>query len=280
MPNYITNTVKVKDMDVLKEKLLAVDEDGNYLVDFNKLIPMPKDINNTIAGGCEWVIDKFGLLTAQKDKQTDMVQPLLDSLYDAKLTQAEFINKVEETNNTFKFIACYDLSHVTDVSKQKEMIHNVIKGYYNFKKYGVRNWYDWSNKYWGTKWNGMETLVNEYDNTVLFQTAWACPFPILEELSKYTDILVSFADEDIGNNYGIFKYSNGKLDIILDGANHSIGESYACRFEEVEDIEDTYSEDNYTDEEIQKYFETDRETLIDSIIEDFNKANELINSLF
>ena len=280
MPNYITNTVKVKDMDVLKEKLLAVDECGNDIVDFNKLRPMPKEILDTIAGGCEWIVDKFGILAEYKNKQTDMVQPLLDSLYDAELTQAEFINKVEETNNTFKFIACYNLYHITDVAEQKEKIHNVLKGYYNLRKYGVRNWYDWSNEYWGTKWNGMETIVDEYNNTISFQTAWACPFPVLEELSKYTDFIVSFADEDTGNNYGIVKFSNGKSNIILDDTNHNIGESYACRFEEIENIEDTYSEYNYTDEEIQEYFKTDRETLINTIVEDFNKTNKLINSLF
>ena len=68
MPNYITNTVKVKDMDVLKEKLLAVDECGNDIVDFNKLIPMPKEILDTIAGGCEWIVDKFGILAEYKNK--------------------------------------------------------------------------------------------------------------------------------------------------------------------------------------------------------------------
>ena len=55
MPNWVTNTVKVENWDVLKEKLIDVDK---YEVDFNKLIPMPEDLNIT-AGGYEWQEDKY-----------------------------------------------------------------------------------------------------------------------------------------------------------------------------------------------------------------------------
>ena len=70
-------------------------------------------------------------------------------------------------------------------------------------KYGANNWYDWSCKHWGTKWDACETHTQ--DRTVEFETAWSCPVPVLRELAKQVGgILVFFADEDIGSNCGGF----------------------------------------------------------------------------
>lgn len=71
------------------------------------------------------------------------------------------------------------------------------------RKYGENNWYDWSHKNWGTKWDARETRT--YRNTVEFNTAWSCPLPVLRELGKKVGgILVFYADEDIGSNLGGF----------------------------------------------------------------------------
>jgi len=51
------------------------------------------------------------------------------------------------------------------------------------KKYGAKDWYDWSIKNWGTKWDlsdkkdDEEIEVERYDNCVIFsfQTAWSPP---------------------------------------------------------------------------------------------------------
>lgn len=52
-------------------------------------------------------------------------------------------------------------------------------------KYGENNWYDWSVKNWGTKWNAYSfKLISRNDNAVhiQFDTAWAPPTPIFEKL--------------------------------------------------------------------------------------------------
>lgn len=71
------------------------------------------------------------------------------------------------------------------------------------EKYGEKNWYDWSIKHWGTKWNASESNIE--GNFVRFETAWSCPVPLLVELGKKVGgILVFYADEDTGSNCGGF----------------------------------------------------------------------------
>lgn len=58
------------------------------------------------------------------------------------------------------------------------------KYYWNlYEKYGCYNWYDWSNKYWGTKWNACDSYIVD-DNNINFSTAWCTPEPIWKSLSK------------------------------------------------------------------------------------------------
>ena len=63
--------------------------------------------------------------------------------------------------------------------------------------YGDQNWYHWSIKHWGTKWNATET-TRTADNQIDFQTAWSPPMPWLLELSKQhpKEKFVMFCDEE------------------------------------------------------------------------------------
>jgi len=85
------------------------------------------------------------------------------------------------------------------------------------KKYGENNWYDWSIKNWGSKWNSYGyDCFPEYEagnNTIQFNTAWSCVNKILEELSKmYPDVEFKYkwADEDFGYNVGYSSWKNGE----------------------------------------------------------------------
>lgn len=282
MPNWVTNTVKVQNFDVLKEKLLT--EDGE--VDFNKLLPMPKDLEIT-AGGCEWLDDNYnmGFFKEQIEAQTTIIEPILDEIYNQKtITQDEFIQEVEKRMAVlyYKFTTIYKINtELKDEKTIKEDIRNVLKGYYNLRTYGTKNWYEWCRKNWSTKWNvGTADFIYEDYKTICFQTAWSTPEGIFRELSKYTKVAVRYADEDTGRNYGLDLYENGELTEVINDRNKSIGEAYACRGESLENIADYYCEDNYTDDEMQKYFGTDRETFINEAEKDFNKAMQIIDNTF
>jgi len=47
---------------------------------------------------------------------------------------------------------------------------------------GTKNWYNWSIKYWGTKWDCYDITI--YKSILEFGTAWSPPFPIIKAISK------------------------------------------------------------------------------------------------
>ena len=192
MPNWVTNNLNIAEKDLETFKKLALDENG--MVDFNILIPRPKDLDIT-AGCYEWCIDKYGFNKEQETKQNTLLKPVLDKLYNENLSQDEFV-KLACTDEVFKIAKeVYNL-------EKKSNLDNILRGYYNLRKYGYTNWYDWCREKWGTKWNASETFGSGTSFT--FDTAWNTPYAWLEELSKHVSFKGSFADEDLGNNCGLF----------------------------------------------------------------------------
>jgi len=71
--------------------------------------------------------------------------------------------------------------------------------------------YNWCIKHWGTKWNAYD-ISYQYDD-LYFDTAWSTPLPIWAALSARfpeMELVIEFADEDIGSNCGILTYKGGK----------------------------------------------------------------------
>jgi len=83
------------------------------------------------------------------------------------------------------------------------------------------DWYSWSVKNWGTKWNAYDVAVFRDENdegTILitFQTAWSHPRPVIQALSKKfpeTDFGLMYADEDWGANYGMYNIKNEEMTV-------------------------------------------------------------------
>jgi len=58
------------------------------------------------------------------------------------------------------------------------------------KKYGAKDWYDWGNKNWGTKWNSVDTEITQDEReglTYTFNTAWDCPREVVFKLQCILD---------------------------------------------------------------------------------------------
>ncbi len=74
--------------------------------------------------------------------------------------------------------------------------------------------YDWQSQNWGTKWNSYdhhEDIVRtEFATTWTFQTAWACPFPILHELSRQFSCRVATTWVDEGGSRGRVIYDKSR----------------------------------------------------------------------
>lgn len=65
---------------------------------------------------------------------------------------------------------------------------------------------DWARENWGTKWNAYD-IKSISPTEVRFHTAWSHPFPVIEALALvFPDeaIRVTYADEDLGYNFGAY----------------------------------------------------------------------------
>lgn len=177
MPNHITSIItfdgpeeKVKE---LKNKVTTKES----IFDFNRIIPMPEELNITDNSNTEFFskLEKYRLLDL------------------AHIFRKE-CEKLEGTS--FK--------------------SDAIAGLLNYLNYGYVSWYHWSIDNWGTKWNSYEIeYIN--DNQVTFQTAWEFPKPIIQKLSElYPEltIIAEYYDEDFGYNLGSCTFKEG---ILIDG---------------------------------------------------------------
>lgn len=116
------------------------------------------------------------------------------------------------------------------------------------KKHGANNWYDWSVNNWGTKWNAYD-IEKVDDNTIMFNTAWSMPEPVIKALSKmFPDVKVKikWADEDFGSNCGEIHYKNGH-EIYTNTPDDQSKEAYELVFEILGGEEDyVYDEEKGT----------------------------------
>lgn len=68
----------------------------------------------------------------------------------------------------------------------------------NLARYGFEDWYSWRCHYWGTKWGCYDGEVT--DGLARFNTAWAPPIPVIQELSRLTGLtlLLQYIEEGEG----------------------------------------------------------------------------------
>lgn len=203
MPNWVRNRVIAENPAKLKELLL--NEKGD--VDFNKVIPMPQDLMIN-AGSNSYQMPTAKVFVDYHKKQLEdqaIIDKELDKLFDESLTQQEFLRKVLTTH-----IALQVISNVKGWNRDsKDFNSNVeqfVAGYYNFQKYGYTDWYEWSRKEWGTKWNASNT--QDCGDVIEFETAWCMPYKVFEALAVKLDmpVRVQYADEDLGSNCGLVDF--------------------------------------------------------------------------
>lgn len=79
-------------------------------------------------------------------------------------------------------------------------------------RYGCDNWYDFSCRYWGTKWNACDTEYDEQEETLRFNTAWSVPEPILGKLQEENpDAKLDVYSEEETGWWMKYETNDGKL---------------------------------------------------------------------
>ena len=200
MPNWTFNEIAIKK----ENKKYLINDKGE--VDFNIICPMPEVLSRTISGGR---IDECVLYYVWETSKTkgefferlETERDIIGSLYINTLKPS--MTKVEIRDTILDRIGS-DLRMFNDEmykSSSENPVHTpyeVGEYYYNlYKEYGCDNWYDWSIKNWGVKWNASDTQIWEDGDLVCvsFDTPWGPPVEFLQKLSKKCVFYLEWEEE-------------------------------------------------------------------------------------
>lgn len=272
MPNWIMNEIVSKDIDKMRELLLNDNEE----VTFEKLLPMPKDLMIT-SGSCS-----YGRTGLNFNPEAQRLQMIIDTklyeTYNKRITRETFLSKVLEDESVVNSIC-----ELLDVKKtDKEHLECYVSGFFNLKRYGSTDWYNWHIEHWGTKWDASDGYIES--NSIHFDTAWSTPMGILKELAKHCDFIILYTDEDrYGDNSGVLQFVNGEMtDLSADAGITPRGIAFAFRNEDpMEDLEKPEKDDydSYKDykEALEEY--KNNVALAKEVQAEMKEAEKFLNNL-
>ena len=188
MPNHCFNEVKAK-----KEILDEIYDYEKGKITFNKLIPMPKELEDSVSDGST-TIKKAMYLYLNGDK--DLLEAKWEANKDAQQKYKTFDKMVE-----YLF--------------EKYPKEEVIRSYTCLQKYGTDNWYDWSIEHWGTKWDAYDCQGSPQEGTLIFFTAWNPPDEIIKALcKKYPNSDLDWFYEEEGMQFAGHCYAGENGEVI------------------------------------------------------------------
>ena len=178
MPNFVKNILSFDGDPAQVDRLFSAIQGETSPMDFNKLIPMPSELEIEAGSRTAAGFKEYMGFVADTGFRTELEQP---------------------------YLAAHPEIDWEEWELGKQAFHNI-------REFGCPTWYEWRIQNWGTKWNasGAEVL----DGRLSFLTAWNAPKLILEKLSQmFPTITIHhvWADEDIGHNCGDRTYKNGTV---------------------------------------------------------------------
>lgn len=205
MPNHITNVITIN--GVSKERTAEIigtvksDEEGirHHSIDFNKLIPMPEELKVESGSRSNQALKLYQEFLAES-------QALSTMNLTKSMPESEYSTAASELVKKYEKLSVND-SDLLSFGKQI---------YSNIQKYGSPDWYDWSIRNWGSKWNSYgydDEPFHDEENQIEFLTAWSNVEPIMERLSQTfpdAEFFYQWADEDFGSNVGQQTWQNGE----------------------------------------------------------------------
>lgn len=213
MPNWASNTLTIvsENMNLLKRIKDDItikckgEKKGKTIsvIDFNRIVPMPKTMESDWVGG---EADSFRYYCLKSSKE-------IPEGYNRCFKPMEFTYKNDGS--------MYELSDYEQdecfKTKLDFMYQYGASIYINVTKYGYKGSYDWCKAKWGTKWNASEPFPFEYFGEPVdrmactFDTAWTAPVPIAEEISrKYHVKVILYSTYEGGENPTKYVYLNGR----------------------------------------------------------------------
>lgn len=199
MPNHITTEVeisgtKAKISKLIKDTKIKLETDIDNEFDFNGIIKMPKSMHITSGTSTELGMAAYDQTSFNK--------------YAAYGWFTERYGNAQSPEELRAFMKASDDEGNKNALKEGKIAID------NLRKYGAKDWYDWSNEHWGTKWNAYDVHYLDHSDTKLvvqLSTAWDTPHKIWQALEDkgYTVKGVYYGEMDgyefIGNGDEVFE---------------------------------------------------------------------------
>lgn len=209
MANNIYNTMSINKDDAERYVL-----NGNNKVDFNILIPMSNDLSlpsGSITDIANEVYEyrETGNDSKLKERIARCKKYNVDYPEDVEEAIAFEEKKYEYHKDKTNIMYCENYVDLYTLGKQYKE---------NLEKYGSINWYDWSHKNWGCKWNARDTKIEDLSNDLYkieFTTPWSPPELWLTELSSKCPFYNEWIEESGCHGYHGEIYSSNKDDIVI-----------------------------------------------------------------
>lgn len=230
MPNWVANhiTIQGENANKVLRSLLTERKDENeagfgFDFDFNKIISMPESLqieSGSSTNSCVEMyltsinpfVGYYGENKIGADEYLEIYHAVqaskLYGQFNDRLPEEEIRKREKETSiwNGTNDIRKLTKDEVLDYGKTA--VNNVLT-------YGAMDWYDWSIKNWGTKWNACRTQIPDTETAeVYFDTAWS-PVPqiLLALTERYPDCIFEYeyAEEQPGNFAGYCVFQAGEI---------------------------------------------------------------------
>lgn len=208
MPNWCSNHMVISGNEQrvaeLVSEIIRPDSDNpsEMTFDFNGILPIPEELLE-VSYFCsqdeiQWgqLDDVLNVLAVQNKISDELYHKLkaeLEKVLDWNtLTVSEINNFIQTRPELQRQIGLYPERAKTAA--------------YNLKHHGEIGWYNWCNRYWGTKWNAHNCYIEHQSDGLLdiwFDTAWSPPvgvyraicesYPDLNLVAKYIEDGMGFA---------------------------------------------------------------------------------------
>lgn len=175
MPNWVTNRIKLDGPPDQARKFWDAVLDENSNVDFEKIIPMPKELM-LVQGSCMY----NAIYAALREDGVPSSEAAMKSgaLCGASALEKWRSDMMSDADANVAHEIVYDSSTHPDTYADYVLYGRAYLK--NKELCGHMTWYDWCLENWGTKWNACDT--RSCDGWTYFDTAWSDPEGIINRL--------------------------------------------------------------------------------------------------
>ena len=200
----VDNETALRRIGELREKYQSKGQYGDKVLDFQKVLPMPEALFNSPAGPdadkSYYIYTKINGLPCNEN---------VTALYEKELVEQSKLFNFRGVDAYERFLESLarDPRNKLDISVGKEL-------YENEKRFGARNWEDFHEKTWGTRFNCMNSQELGCD-TLIFETDKVAAHHIFDRIAKDNpdvELMCAAVNTDDYKDGFVAHYTQGVMD--------------------------------------------------------------------